>query len=66
MKFKSIIMAFLWSSPILMLAQQQPIQLDDVVQTAIENNFNIKIAKNNIEVAATNATIGAAGFFAYH
>ncbi|WMX13613.1 MULTISPECIES: TolC family protein [unclassified Aureispira] len=62
MKFKSIIMAFLWSSPILMLAQQQPIQLDDVVQTAIENNFNIKIAKNNIEVAATNATIGAAGF----
>ena len=61
MKLKSIIIALLWSSPILMLAQA-PIQLDAMVQTAIENNFNIKIAKNNIEVAATNATIEAAGF----
>lgn len=61
MKLKSIIIALLWSSPILMLAQT-PIQLDAVVQTAIENNFNIKIAKNNVEVAASNATIGAAGF----
>ncbi|CAA6805367.1 MAG: Transporter [uncultured Aureispira sp.] len=61
MKFKSIIIALLWSSPILMLAQT-PIQLDDVVQTAIENNFNIKIAKNNVAAAASNVSIGAAGF----
>jgi outer membrane protein TolC len=44
-----------------MLAQT-PIQLDEVVQTAIENNFNIKIAKNNVESALSNTTIGAAGF----
>ncbi len=61
MKLKSIIIALFWSSPILMLAQA-PIQLDAVVQTAIENNFNIKIAKNNVESAMTNTSIGAAGF----
>ncbi|MFT5645968.1 MAG: outer membrane protein [Aureispira sp.] len=61
MKLKSIIIALLWSSPILMLAQT-PIQLDAVVQTAIENNFNIKIAKNNVSSAASNVSIGAAGF----
>jgi len=44
-----------------MLAQT-PIQLDAVVQTAIENNFNIKIAKNNLTSAASNVSIGAAGF----
>lgn len=61
MKLISIITALLLSSPMLIIAQQT-IQLDEVVQIAIKNNFNIKIAKNNIEIAATNATIGAAGF----
>lgn len=61
MKLVSIITALLLSSPMLIIAQQT-IQLDQVVQTAIQNNFNIKIAKNNIEAAAANATIGAAGF----
>ncbi|BDS12535.1 TolC family protein [Aureispira anguillae] len=61
MKLISIIIALLLSSPMLILAQET-IQLDALVQTAIQNNFNIKIAKNNIEIAASNATIGAAGF----
>jgi len=61
MILKYIIIAILCSSPILLLAQET-IQLDKVVATAIQNNFNIKIAKNNVEIAAVNATIGNAGF----
>lgn len=61
MKLISIITALLLSSPLLMFAQET-IELDAMVKTAIENNFNLKIAKNNIEIAASNATIGAAGF----
>jgi outer membrane protein TolC len=45
-----------------LIAQSLPTDLDDVIQTAIENNYNIKIAKNNIERAVGNSTIGAAGW----
>ena len=61
MTFKSILIAVLLSSPVVLIAQEV-IQLDDVIQTAIQNNFNVKIAKNNIEITAINATIGNAGF----
>lgn len=44
------------------LFAQDSLNLDALVETAVENNYNIKIAKNNIEITATNATIGAAGF----
>ena len=47
--------------PFVLFAQQN-IELDEVVQQAMQNNYNIKIAKNSIEVAAVNATIGQAGF----
>lgn len=61
MKLRSLFMALLCCSPVFLVAQTT-ISLDEVIQTAIQNNFNIKIAKNNIDRAATNATIGAAGF----
>lgn len=61
MKLISLFMALLCCSPVFLVAQTT-ISLDEVIQTAIQNNFNIKIAKNNIDRAATNATIGAAGF----
>jgi outer membrane protein len=59
--FKRIILPLLLSSPLFLFAQET-IQLDNVIQTAIQNNFNIKIAKNNLAIAEVNATIGNAGF----
>jgi len=40
---------------------QQVLTLSDVIKTTIENNFDIKIAKNNIEVAKNNNNIGLVG-----
>jgi outer membrane protein len=61
MTFKSIFTALVLFSPVFLFAQQI-IQLDKVIQTSVQNNFNIKIAKNNIEISSVNATIGNAGF----
>lgn len=44
------------------LIAQQNVQLDEVVKEALQNNYNIKIAKNSVDRAAVNATIGQAGF----
>ncbi|MCH2022116.1 MAG: TolC family protein [Saprospiraceae bacterium] len=46
----------------LAITGQEIVKLDEVVKIAIENNFNIKIAKNDLEISALNATIGNAGF----
>lgn len=61
MNFKSIVF-FLLFCPSISIWAQETIALENVIQTAVENNFNIKIAKNNVAIAATNATIGYAGF----
>lgn len=61
MKSFTILLIFSLSNTLL-FAQAQPTDLDAVVEAAIENNYNIKIAKNNIEMATSNATIGAAGW----
>lgn len=61
MKIKHIITTLFLASSSFLFAQE-PLDLDALVGTAVENNYNIKIAKNNIEIAATNATIGSAGF----
>lgn len=36
--------------------------LDQTIAAALEHNYDIKIARNNIAIAKTHATIGAAGF----
>ncbi len=61
----TFVTAICWSllSSLPLMAQLQPtVELDEIIGSAIANNFNIKIAKNNIEVASNTATIGAAGW----
>ena len=48
-----------WSS---LSMAQSTLTLDQTLAAALEHNYNIKIARNNIAIAETNATIGAAGF----
>jgi outer membrane protein len=40
---------------------QNLLTIEDVIKIAIENNFDIKIAKNNIQVAKNNNNIGLVG-----
>lgn len=40
---------------------QQVLTLEDAIKIALENNFDIKIAKNNLKINETNAAIGNAG-----
>src|SRR5271155_4026708 len=40
---------------------QDLLTLEDVIKTTIENNFDITIAKNNIQVAKNNNNIGLVG-----
>src|SRR5215217_6321317 len=44
-------------------AQQAPLlTIKDAIDTALQNNYNIKLAQNNATIAQNNATIGNAGF----
>ena len=44
------------------LAQaQQPFSLQSAIDTALRNNFDIRIAKNNLEIATVNNSYGSAG-----
>lgn len=44
-------------------AQKAPLlTLEDAVSTALKNNYNIRLAKNNSTIAATNVTLGNAGY----
>ncbi|MCP4442377.1 MAG: TolC family protein [Aureispira sp.] len=45
----------------LAIAQQQ-ITLDEIIDQTVQNNFDLKIAKNNIEASQNLATVGNAGF----
>jgi outer membrane protein TolC len=40
---------------------QEILTIEDAMKIALENNFEIKIAKNNTKVSETNVTIGNAG-----
>nr|WKN39526.1 TolC family protein [Tunicatimonas sp. TK19036] len=42
-------------------AQTNVLTLEEAIQTGLENNFSVKIANNNQEVAANNYSIGNAG-----
>jgi len=54
----SFFMIFLFS---ILAKSQDTLQLEDVIKIAIENNFDIHIAKNNIQVAKNNNNIGLVG-----
>lgn len=40
---------------------QEVLTIEDAMKIALENNFDIKIAKNNSKISETNVTIGNAG-----
>lgn len=40
---------------------QDTLRLQDAIQQALQNNYQIQIAKNNAQIARNNATIGNAG-----
>lgn len=42
--------------------QQDTLDISDAVRIGLENNFSIRIAKNNAEISANNNTPGNAGF----
>lgn len=43
------------------MSAQETLTLADAMSIALENNFEIKIAKNNFKISETNVTIGNAG-----
>lgn len=40
---------------------QEVLTIEDAIRIALENNFEIKIAKNNLKISETNVAIGNAG-----
>ena len=40
---------------------QEVLTIEDAMKIALENNFEIKIAKNNSKISETNVTLGNAG-----
>lgn len=47
----------------LQIQGQDVLKLEDAVKIALENNYDIKIAKNNLKIDETNSTAGNAGMF---
>ncbi len=47
----------------LQLQGQDVLKLEDAIKIALENNYDIKIAKNNLKIDETNSTAGNAGMF---
>lgn len=46
----------------LIVQAQDTLNVDEAIQRALENNFAIRIAQNNADVAVNNNTLGNAGF----
>lgn len=60
MKFKILasVVAFAWALP---AQAQQVLTIQEAVNIALENNYDIRISANELKVDQTNATIGNAG-----
>jgi outer membrane protein len=56
--FRSLIFFFFCITTI---NAQEVLTIEDAMKIALENNFEIKIAKNNTKISETNVTIGNAG-----
>ena len=59
-RFTYLSILFLFS---FQLQAQEILKLEDAVKIALENNYDIKIAKNNLKIDETNSTAGNAGMF---
>jgi outer membrane protein len=59
-RFTYISILFLFS---FQLQAQEILKLEEAVKIALENNYDIKIAKNNLKIDETNSTAGNAGMF---
>lgn len=62
MKFIPVLLLclFFWATA---SAQNAPLlTLEDAVSIALKNNYNIRLAKNNTTIAASNVTLGNAGY----
>lgn len=56
--FFSLLINFFFASN---LSAQEVLTIEDAMKIALENNFEIKIAKNNTVISETNVTVGNAG-----
>ncbi|MBN1407032.1 MAG: TolC family protein [Calditrichaceae bacterium] len=55
------IFLFILSGFILIYAQDE-LGVEDVIQIGLKNNYAIQIARNNVEIADNNRTLGVSGF----
>lgn len=63
MKFLPMLLLCLFFSVTSILAQNAPLlTLEEAVSTALKNNYNIRLAKNNSVINATNVSLGNAGY----
>jgi len=61
MKPKIIFPLFAFLSGMINLNAQEILTLEDAVKIALENNYEIKISKNDLRIDQTNAAVGNAG-----
>ncbi len=63
MKFLPMLLLCLFFSITSIFAQQAPLlTLEEAVSIALKNNYNIRLAKNNSVINATNVSLGNAGY----
>jgi len=64
MKFLTVLLLCLFFLKTAIYAQNAAplLTLEDAVSVALKNNYNIQLAKNNSTIAATNVTLGNAGY----
>jgi outer membrane protein len=61
MKMKSLYIAFLVFGFVPKMLSQDVLTLEDAVKIALENNYDIKLSKNDLRIDEANATAGNAG-----
>jgi outer membrane protein len=61
MKIKSLYIAFLLLAVVPKITAQEVLTLEEAVKTVLENNYEIRISKNDLNIDKTNVTIGNAG-----
>ncbi|MBS1646348.1 MAG: TolC family protein [Bacteroidetes bacterium] len=58
---RTVLYSFLFFCFVISASAQEILQLDDVIKLTLENNFDVSIAKNNIQVAKNSNNIGLVG-----
>lgn len=61
MKTKITLISFILFLFCIAKSSAQVLTIEDAMKIALENNFEIKIAKNNSTISETNVTVGNAG-----